>query len=154
MIENIVIQFLLASLLATLAFPAKSAHPPRLGKIQATGLNPEQARQLLIFTLKREGYNVSKRGIFFDGPLTNADGTSPHPGYADFGLGFANRKAGAIETVGLFSISISSGDIWETNTCENFSFPALRHIQQEIRSTTKISAADESALRRGLGCTD
>lgn len=146
--------FLLTFSLALPNISAAGAPSPQLGQIQPQGLTPKQAKQLLMFTLKHEGYNITKRGIFFDGPLKDEQGNFAHPGYVDFGLGYANPKAGAIEYLGLFSISVSSGDIWETNTCENFSFPALRQIQQKIRSSTKISAADESVLRRGLGCTD
>ncbi|NHZ34639.1 hypothetical protein F0185_13705 [Massilia sp. CCM 8692] len=113
-----------------------------------------QAKKLLVFTLSREGYNTTKKGLYFEGPLTNRHGNIPHPGYLDFGLTYANPKAGALEFIGLFSVSVSSGEIWETNTCEMFSFPDLRRIQHQIRAKTKISAADESVLRRGLGCTD
>ncbi|WP_243493279.1 hypothetical protein [Massilia violaceinigra] len=125
-----------------------------LGKIQAVGLNAKQAKRLLIFTLSREGYNTTKKGLYFEGPLKSRKGNSPHPGYRDFSLTFANPKAGAIEFIGLFSVNVSSGEIWETNTCEVFSFPDLRRIQHQIRAKTKISAADESVQRRGLGCTD
>ncbi|NHZ96331.1 hypothetical protein F2P46_11350 [Massilia sp. CCM 8734] len=117
-------------------------------------MNSTQAKQLLVFTLSREGYNTTKKGLYFEGPLTNRHGNIPHPGYLDFSLTYANPKAGALEFIGLFSVSVSSGEIWETNTCEMFSFPDLRRIQHQIRAKTKISAADESVLRRGLGCTD
>ncbi|WP_373888627.1 hypothetical protein [Massilia genomosp. 1] len=86
--------------------------------------------------------------------MTNAKGNSPHPGYADFGLIYANRNAGALETIGLFSVNTSSGEIWEINTCELFSFPALRRIQGQIRAKTNISDATERVHRRRLSCTD
>lgn len=125
-----------------------------LGEIQAQGLNAQQAKRLLVFTLSREGYNTTKKGLYFEGPLKSREGTIPHPGYLDFGLSYANPKAGALEVIGLFSVNVSSGEIWETNTCEVFSFPDLRRIQHQIRAKTKIGAADEGVQRRGLGCTD
>ncbi|WP_187364425.1 hypothetical protein [Massilia genomosp. 1] len=58
----------LSLFLAISTVSAKDASPIQLGEVQAKGLKPKQAKQLLIFTLKHAGYNVTKRGMFFDGP--------------------------------------------------------------------------------------
>jgi hypothetical protein len=125
----------------------------KLGKIDSQGLSRKQAKQVLQFTLTHERYKLKKPGVFIE-DLSNDEGKPSHPGYVDFGLGYLNPKAAAVEYWGLFSVSVASGEVWEMNTCEKFSSPALQGLQEQIRAKTSISDEDERIQRRGLGCTD
>lgn len=125
-----------------------------LDQITSEGLSRGQAKQVLIVVLKHQRYKLGKSGVFIDGDLTDENGKPPHPGYFDFSLGYDSPKAGATEYWGLFSVSVSTGDVWETNTCKRFVFPALQRIQKNIMERTGKTMADEKAQRRGLGCTE
>lgn len=145
---------LLTVFLMTASVAAKSAASLPLGKIDSQGLTPEQAKQVLIFTLKREGYHLNRRGVFFDGPFLDDKGNPAIPGFANFGLGYTNPKDLAVSSWGLFAVNVSSGEVWEINKCKMYSFPALQSIQHKIRTITKITEADERLQRRGTGCTN
>ncbi|NHZ67025.1 hypothetical protein F1735_32985 [Massilia sp. CCM 8694] len=121
--------------------------------MQAHGLTQKQAKQVLIVVLKQNQFNLRKPGVFIE-DLINDKGKPYHPGYFEFSLGYSDPNAGAIAYWGMYSVSALTGDVWETHTCENFSFPALQRIQHEIRAKTKKTLDDERVARRGFGCTD
>lgn len=124
-----------------------------LGKVHPQGLTRSQARQLLVFVLTREGYTLKKRGVDIE-DLTGDDGKLSIPGHVSFGMSYDSPKQLAVASWGLFAVSMSSGEMWEINRCEKFSFPALLQIQAAIRTATNISEENERIERRGLGCTD
>ena len=140
--------------LATSVAMANESAPLKNDQIHFQGLSREQARQVLVVVLKHEGYRLGKAGVFIDGDLADEKGNPPHPGYFDFSLGYDNPRAGAIEYWGLFSVSTLTGDVWETNICKRFAFPALRRIQRLIMARTGKSMADESQQLQGLGCPE
>lgn len=96
---------------------------------------------------------MNKPGVFIE-DLVDDKGKSALPGYFQFSLGYNNPNAAALEYSGLYAVSVSSGEIWETHMCKTFSFPAFERIQRQIRAKTKKTAEEERVLRRGLGCTD
>lgn len=145
--------FMLAICLATSSAATAAAPSIDLGKIHSQGLTRSQARQVLVFVLTREGYGLKKRGVFIE-DLTGDDGRLSPPGHVSFGLSYDTPKQGATAIWGLFAVSVSTGEMWEINTCEKFSFPALLRIQAAVRAATNISEAHERIERRGLGCTD
>jgi hypothetical protein len=126
-----------------------------LGQIASEGLSRAQAKQVLIIIIKHQKIvRLGKAGVFIDGDLRDENGNPPHPGYFDFALGYDDPKAAATGYMGTFSVSILTGDVWETNRCERYAFPALQRIQENIMKQTGKTMADEKMQRRGLGCTD
>jgi hypothetical protein len=119
--------------------------------MQPYGLTQEQAKKVLIIVLKHSRFNLRKSGVFIEN-LINEKGRPYHPGHFEFSLGYSDPNAGAIEYWGMYSVSAFTGDVWETHTCENFSFPELQDVQREIRARTKKTLADERVTRRGFGC--
>jgi hypothetical protein len=137
-----------------LSVTAAAAAGIDLKSIQSAGLTKDQAKEVLVLALKHDKYNLSKRGVFIDGDLKDANGNPAHPGYYDFSLGYDSPKSGATEYMGLFSVSVLTGDVWETNTCKRLGSRALKRLQTVISHKTTKTFADEKDARRGLGCTD
>jgi hypothetical protein len=141
---------------AAIAFNISAKEPasPILGQVAPEGLSRTQAKQVLILVLKHEKYKFMDAGVFIDGDLANENGNPPHPGYFDFSLGYDDPEAGATEYMGLFSVSILTGDVFEIHLCKRYAFPALQRLQKNIMKQTGKMLADEKVQRRGLGCTD
>lgn len=144
----------LGVLLACAAFSACAAAGLQPAQIEHSGLTREQAQQVLLVALKHQDYQMDKPGVFVDGNLLDENGKPPHPGYFDFSLGYEHPKAGATEYWGLFSVSTTTGDVWETNSCKRLDGSELRALQGQIMDRTGKSLADEQAQRLGLGCED
>ncbi|RBJ85709.1 hypothetical protein C3L29_001250 [Pseudomonas sp. MWU12-2534b] len=123
-------------------------------QVKATGLTREQAQAVLRVALKHQDYQLDKPGVFVDGDLQDEHGQPPHPGYFDFSLGYNDPKAGATEYWGLFSVSIATGDVWETNLCKRLDGAQLQALQRQIMARTGKSLKDEQAQRQGLGCDE
>jgi hypothetical protein len=145
---------LITLLFTTSPVSATGTQSVQLGELHSRGLTSEQAKKILIFTLKHEGYKLSRAGVFFDGPLVSENGSPYIPGYYNFGLGYNDPDAGAVDSWGLFAVNVSSGEVWETNKCKRYSFPALHRIQRRVRAKTQITEAEERIQRRGTGCTE
>ncbi|EPK7286155.1 hypothetical protein [Citrobacter farmeri] len=145
---------LICFMISSLSFAQINVSEFSLSDVSRNGMTKAQAEKLLIIALKYEKYNFSIPGAFVDGDLQDKQGNAPHPGYYDFSVGYDTSKAGAIEYWGLFSVSPSTGDIWEINECERISFPELKNIQTEIMKKTGVTFSNEKVQRRGLGCTD
>ncbi len=141
--------------LISVAFSAEvGAAPFKSAEVRENGLTKDQAKQVLMVVLRHEKYRLSMPGVFIDGNLADEQGNPPHPGYFDFSLGYDSPKAGATDYLGLFSVSVKTGDVWEINSCKNFHFPALAQLQAMIMKRTKQTFAGEKDARKGLGCTD
>ncbi|MGC5698783.1 hypothetical protein J4P02_01110 [Pseudomonas sp. NFXW11] len=123
-------------------------------QVQQGGLSREQAEQVLRVALEHQDYQLNKPGVFIDGDLQDDNGKPPHPGYFDFSLGYNDPKAGATEYWGLFSVSTSTGDVWEINSCKRLAGNQLRALQAQIMNRTGKTLVDEEAQRQGLGCED
>lgn len=145
--------FLIVFFLATSTGSATTAHSVQRGHIQANGLSAKQAKEVLIVALKNNKFNLRKSGVFIEN-LVDDKGKPYRPGHFEFSLGYSDPNAGAIEYWGMYSVSALTGDVWETHTCENFSFPELQRVQREIMTITKKTFDSERVARRGFGCTD
>lgn len=84
-------------------------------------------------------------------PAGNAGGP-PNRGFYTFSVTFDSPKAAATDVVGAFAVSRLTGDVWETNLCKRYAFPALRAAQRRIMARTHGSFRAETAARQGLGC--
>lgn len=123
-------------------------------EVGPTGLTKMQAKQVLVTVLMHEKFKLAKPGVSINDDLLGPDGKPPHPGYYDFSIGYDSPSAGATEYVGLFSVSTATGDVWETNLCKRYVFPALKATQKAIMKQTGKTFESEKRERRGLGCTD
>jgi hypothetical protein len=147
--------FFLIFTIITFNISAKDPNILDLSQIAPEGLSRAQAKQVLIFIIKHQTkIKFGKSGVFIDGDLSDQNGNPSNSGYFDFALGYDDPEAAATEYMGSFSVSILTGDVWETNRCERYTFPALQRIQKTIMKQTGKTLADEKVQRRGLGCTD
>lgn len=153
MLRKIII-ILFLSLISVMSHAQVRGTELNLSDINHKGMTKKQTEELLIIALKHNKYNLSGEGTFVDGDLQDEKGSSPHPGYYDFSVGYDDPTAGAIEYWGLFSVSPQTGDIWEINECKRIVYPELQKTQRTIMKKTGVTFADEVAKRRVLGCTD
>lgn len=115
--------------------------------IQPSGLSIPQAKKVLIAVLKHEKYNLSRRGMAIEDDLKPM-----RPGYYDFSLIYDSPNAGATDVLGLYSVNILTGDVWENEQCIRYQFKKLRDIQGEIRRSTGKSIALDAVARAEVGC--
>jgi len=121
--------------------------------IGSAGLTADQARQVLIIVLKHQRYKMSNPAIWIDGPWQGEEkGTLFRSGYYDFGLVFNNPKGAASNVLGHFAVNALTGDVWETENCKRFSFPALSKIQKHIFVRTGKKVVSEDVARDEIGC--
>jgi len=152
------IRLMIVSLALAFAMPFASAEIQvpatiHLEPVSKKGLSRVQARQVLIIVLRHERYKL-RSPYFFIEDLSDKNGKPTHPGFLDFGMGYDYPKAGAVDNLGIYSVSILTGDVWETELCKRYTFPALRRIQKIIMKQTGKTMVDEKEQRKGLGCTD
>lgn len=128
---------LICSLVAAQGFNAKH--------VKSSGLTPNQAEQVLLVVLKKEGFKTSDPRLWLDGPWLT-DGKPSIPGYHSFGAVYVAN------TQGHYSINILTGDVWQTESCKRYIFPALSKIQQRISERTGKQLARDEDARSELGC--
>lgn len=116
-------------------------------KVQSSGLTADQAKKILVLVLKHEKLFISKPGF-------NVEATQLAPGYMNFFVTYDSPNAGATDAIGSFAVSPRTGDVWETNICRRYTFPALERAQAAIMKRTGETFASEVSERRKLGCTN
>lgn len=120
-------------------------------QIAATGLTKPQARAVLVVVLQHLKFKLNAPGMFLDGDLGKS-GAPIRPGYYDFSLSYDTPKAAATAYLGYYSVNIMTGDVWESEQCEHYSFPALRKLQKNIMRRTGTAMLPEDKARAGVGC--
>lgn len=116
--------------------------------VDRSGLNEAQAREVLALVLRHDQVPPDASVEV----LTGAGGLALFAGYLAYGVSIDSPSAGASTPLGMYAVSLRTGDVWETNRCQRASFPTLTALQRAIRARTLTSLADERAQRRGLGC--
>jgi hypothetical protein len=119
--------------------------------IQPSGLTKDQAKQVLIVVLKHLKFKLKTPGMYVDGDI-GKPGTQIRPGYYDFSLSFDTPKAAATAYLGYYSVDIMTGDVWESEQCEHYCFPALRKLQAQIMKRTGATMPSEEVSRETVGC--
>jgi hypothetical protein len=129
------------------------ANTLKLENVLSSGLTADQAKQVLVIVLKHQHYKMSNPAIWIDGPWQGEEkGTLFRSGYYDFGLVFDNPKGAASNVLGHFAVNTLTGDVWETESCKRFSFPALSKMQKHISVRTGKKIASEDIVRDEIGC--
>ncbi|NHZ44224.1 hypothetical protein [Massilia aquatica] len=113
--------------------------------VKPTGLTANQAEQVLLVVLKQEGFKTSDSRLWLDGPWLT-DGKPSIPGYHSFGVVYV------ASTQGHYSVNIITGDVWQTESCRRYIFPALSKIQRGIAERTGKQLANDEDARNELGC--
>ncbi|NHZ39308.1 hypothetical protein [Massilia aquatica] len=112
--------------------------------VKPSGLTVAQAEQVLRVVLKHEGYKMSDPHLWIDGPRP---GSPPFiPGYHSYGLAYVNN------TQGHYSVNIFTGDVWQTESCTRYIFPALSRIQRRISERSGKTLLSDEEARSEVGC--
>lgn len=123
-------------------------------QIDKDGLTSEQAKRVLVVVLKHEKFRLERKGMSIDGPFKVDANIPSQRGFWEFGLIYDSPKYGATQVLGRYAISRFTGDVWETNLCRHYDFPALKRLQAQIVFKTGKSLTNETEARLGLGCSD
>lgn len=122
-------------------------------QVKPSGLSPAQAKLVLTVVLHHLHYKMVNKDMFIDGPWEGEKkGTFFRPGYYDFGLVYNNPTGAASNVLGHFAVNIMNGDVWQTESCERYGFPALSRIQRDISKRTGKSLADKKSAQDEIGC--
>ncbi|NHZ93771.1 hypothetical protein F2P45_32940 [Massilia sp. CCM 8733] len=113
--------------------------------IKPSGLTLSQSKQVLRVVMKHERYKMSSPKLSIDGPWLT-DGKPVVPGYFHFGVVYVTS------TQGHYAVNTSTGDVWDTESCERYTFPALIAIQKQISIKTGKKLASDDDARSELGC--
>jgi hypothetical protein len=121
--------------------------------VRPSGLTADQAKQVLLVVLKHQHYKMSNPAMWIDGPWQGEEkGTLFRPGYYDFGLVFNNPNGAASNVLGHFAVNTLTGDVWESESCKRFNFPALSGIQKRISAQTGTKLVSEEVALSEIGC--
>lgn len=113
--------------------------------VNPSGLTLAQSKQVLRVVMKHDRYKMASPALSIDGPWLT-DGKPVVPGYLHFGVVYGTS------TQGHYAVNTSSGDVWDTEICERYAFPALMAIQQRITLKTGKKVASDDDARSDLGC--
>ncbi len=113
--------------------------------VKPSGLTLAQSKQVLRVVMKHERYKMASPALSIDGPWLT-DGKPVVPGYFHFGVIYVTS------TQGHYAVNTSSGDVWDTESCERYTFPALVAIQKHVAAKTGRALASDDDARTQLGC--
>ncbi|WP_222853119.1 hypothetical protein, partial [Massilia genomosp. 1] len=99
---------------------------------------------LLRVVLKHEGYKMSDPHLWIDGPRPASPPSIP--GYHSYGLAYVNN------TQGHYSVNIFTGDVWQTESCTRYIFPALSRMQRRISERSGKKLLSDEEARSEVGC--
>lgn len=111
-----------------------------------------QARQIALLVAAHDHITVDDRNVV----LNSMDTRTPEgflPGYYSFSIiREGNSAAEADETIRMYAISKRTGETWEMNLCNRYSFPALQKVQREVVRETGAGAAEDPGMPKDIGC--
>ncbi|NHZ44223.1 hypothetical protein [Massilia aquatica] len=113
--------------------------------VNPSGLTLAQSKQVLRVVMKHERYKMASPALSIDGPWLT-DGKPVVPGYLHFGVVYGTS------TQGHYAVNTSSGDVWDTESCERYTFAALVAIQKHVAAKTGKALASDDDARTQLGC--
>jgi hypothetical protein len=95
-------------------------------------ISREQARSLVHTTLRLRGDKVPAKQIH--------ESTETIPGYYAFGA-YRSAPANVQDIVGWFAVNKSTGQVWDTTSCELYEFPTLERQRRRLVRHAKKSHA-------------
>jgi hypothetical protein len=129
-------RFLCTSLLLSfsVAFGGDKAYPM---------LAPEDGRALAMAVLTESG--ADKLSSF--SLETEKDSAKVYDGFYLFGAMWAGEPEGSV-IIGYYAVDKRTGDVWEATACNEYSFPALKRLQDAVRRRAGMGESDYRRLRR------
>jgi hypothetical protein len=113
--------------------------------VKPSGLTLAQSRQVLRVVMTHERYKMASPKLWIDGPWLS-DGKPVVPGYFHFAVVYVTN------TQAHYAVNTFTGDVWDTESCKRYTFPALSTIQKQISIATgsELPSAEDAASE--LGC--
>ena len=117
---------------------------------QPATISSAEARAIVETVLKNRNIHLSDRYC----ELKSMDGNGKPfvTKYYTFGGSCDYPRTAATTPFGVYVVSPRTGEVWEFNTCEHVTFPALTRIQTEIKHRTGNTDVAEAQYREHIGC--
>lgn len=132
--------------------PAKQK--PEAEAVNASGqpltISAAEARSLVRVVLRHEKIHLSSR--YCELEQLDKDGKAFVADSYSFGAFCDYPNTAATTPFGLYVVSPRTGDVWEFNRCQWFSFPELRRLQRNIMRRIHATAAEQSKYRERTRC--
>jgi hypothetical protein len=117
---------------------------------QPATISSVEAKSLVQSVLKNRNIHLSEK--YCELETLDRDGKPFVANYYTFGASCDYPHTAATTPFGIYVVSPRTGDVWEFNTCEQFSFPALIRIQKDIKRRTGNTDIAEAKYREQTGC--
>ena len=114
----------------------------------------DQARQVALIVARYENITVDDRTIVMNSMDTRTDAGFIHGYYSFSIIRESDSPARPDETIRMYVVSKKTADTWELNLCTHYSFPELQKFQQDIMHQTGATPADDSDMRKAIGCVN
>src|SRR5438309_145758 len=101
---------------------------------QPATISSVEAKSLVQAVIKSRNIHLAAK--YCELKALNRDGKPFVANYYTFGASCDYPHTAATTPFGVYVVSPRTGDVWEFNTCERFSFPALTRIQKDIKQRT------------------
>jgi hypothetical protein len=118
----------------SVAFGGDKAHPM---------IAPEDGRALAMSVLTESG---ADRLPSFSLETEN-DSAKVYDGFYLFGAMWTGEPEGSV-IIGHFAVDKQTGDVWGATACNEYSFPALKRLQDAVRKRAGMGESDYRWLRR------
>jgi hypothetical protein len=117
---------------------------------QPPKITTEEAKSLVGVVLRHEHIRLSSR--YCELGQIDKPGKPFVPDYNSFSATCDYPNTAATRPFGIYVVSPRTGDVFEFNRCEWFSFQELSRLQRNIMQRTKHTAAEEVPFRERTGC--
>ena len=117
-----------------------------LGQSATTHVMASDAIDLARLVARDEGYDVKNTKVYSFDFLITSDGKPLIRGYTSVGFYINGNVRSGI------SISETTGQTIDMNTCEIFDYPDLRPFQEEIMRLSKARKKSPDELAQDAGC--
>jgi hypothetical protein len=114
-------------------------------------ITTEQAQQIARLVARHDQIDLSDTHIEFN---SMDQGSTFIPGFASFIIIHEASTPGPDETLRRYAVNRQTGDVWEMTLCTRYDFPALTQLRRNFAGRATTTAADVTAQRRELGCSE
>ena len=111
----------------------------------------DQAREVALTVARYDHITVDDRSVVINSMDTRPAGFIR--GYYSFSIIRESDSASLPdETIRMYAISKKTGDTWEMNLCNHYSFPRLQELQHNIMRKTGAAPEDDLEMQKAIGC--
>lgn len=115
---------------------------------QQRAITVDQAKSLVRLVLQHEHLHYQPK--YCDIRPAEKDGTPFVPNYYSLAATCDFPNTVATDPLGIFVVSPRTGDVWEFNSCDRYTFPELLKLREKIAGSSDVAEKAEAEYRRDL----